>query len=212
MKPRRDKPRDMRHIYHKICADFFGYFRNAFKIDDTRIRGSARNNQFRPAFFGFLFKFIIINIAVGIHAVGDKVEIFARHIDRRAVGQVTAFGKVHTHNGVAGLNQRKISRHIRLGAGVGLDVREVRAEQLFGAVNRDVLDQIDTFTAAVIALAGIAFGIFVGQHAAHGRHNGRGNDIFAGNQFQISALAGKFFVHRLADSRVIFCNKPDGVH
>ena len=41
-----------------------------------------------------------------------------------------------------------------------------RAEQLLGVVDGQVFSDIDKFTAAVVALAWVAFGVFVGQLAA----------------------------------------------
>ncbi len=207
-----NQTRDMRHIHHKVCADLFRDFGNAFKVDDARIRRCACDNQLRLTFFGFLFKFVIIDVAVPVHTVSNKVEVFARHIDGRAVGQVSALGKIHTHNGIAGLNQRKIRRHIRLRARMRLYVGKIRTEQFTGTLDRDIFYDIDALTAAVIALARITLGIFVGQHTAHCRHNGRGNDVFAGNQLQISLLTGKLLRHRRADFFVVFCDKPNGVH
>ena len=45
------------------------------------------------------------------------------------------------------------------------------------------------FAAAVIAFAGIAFRIFVGQHAALGFENGFRDHIFRRNQFNRPSLA-----------------------
>ena len=39
-------------------------------------------------------------------------------------------------------------------------------EQLLGAIACEVLDDVGKFAAAVVALAGIAFGIFVSEYAA----------------------------------------------
>ena len=47
--------------------------------------------------------------------------------------------------------------------GVRLDIDIFCAKQLFSAVNRQLFDNINVFTAAVIAFARIAFSVFVGQ-------------------------------------------------
>ena len=117
---------------------------------------------------------------------------------------MTALGKVHAHHRVAGREQCEIHRHIRLCARVGLNIGKIRAEQFTRAAHRDILYNIHTFATAVIAFARIAFGVFVGQHTTHRRHYRGRNDVFAGNQFQISLLAGKFFAHRRTDFGVVF--------
>ena len=46
-------------------------------------------------------------VVVAAHAVGHRLEPFARHVDRRAVGEMPAGGEIEPHEGVAGLQQRE---------------------------------------------------------------------------------------------------------
>ena len=50
---------------------------------------------------------------------------------------------------------------------MGLDVGVLGTEQLAGALDGDVLHLIHIDTAAIVALAGQALGVLVGQDAAH---------------------------------------------
>ena len=50
---------------------------------------------------------------------------------------------------------------IGLAAAVWLDVCKLTAEELFAAIDRDLLDLVYELAAAVVALAGIALGVFV---------------------------------------------------
>ena len=45
---------------------------------------------------------------------------------------------------------------------MGLHVYILCAEEFFGAVNRQLLGNVHVFAAAVVAFAGVAFGVFVG--------------------------------------------------
>ena len=72
----------------------------------------------------------------------------------------------------------------------------VGAEQLPGAVDGQLLDLVDVFAAAVVALARIALGIFVGQAAALRLHDPLAGVVLRGNQFEMVFLAGLFGVHR----------------
>ena len=123
------------------------------------------------------------------HAVEDDVVEPAREVDRGAVGQVTAMGEVHAEHGIAGLQRAEVDGHVGLGAGMGLDVGVLRSEEPLGALDGQVLGQVHEFAAAVVALAGIAFGVLVGQHAAHGLAHGRGGEVFGGDEFQAAHLA-----------------------
>ena len=152
----------------------------------------------------------VVDDAVGINAVRDAVEVLAGHIHRAAVGQVTAVGEVHAHEGVAGVQNGKEDSHIGLCAGVGLDVGVVAAEELLGALNGNVFHHVDALAAAVVTLAGIALSVFVGQDAAHGHHDFLGDDVLGGDQLQVSALSGELSLHGLADFRIVVGNSFQG--
>ncbi|SST14850.1 Uncharacterised protein [Acinetobacter baumannii] len=77
-----------------------------------------------------------------------------------------------------------------------LDVGVVGAEQLPGAVDGQLLDLVDVFAAAVVALARIALGILVGQATALRLHDPLAGVVLRGDQFEMVFLAGLFGVHR----------------
>jgi len=105
------------------------------------------------------------------------------------VGQVAAFGQAHAHDGVAGLQQAEKHRLVGLAAGVGLHIGEVGAEQGLQAVDGQLLDHVDMFTTAVVALAWVALGVLVGQlRTLRGHHGGRGV-VFAGDELDVLFLA-----------------------
>ncbi len=91
-----------------------------------------------------------------------------------------------------GLSNGEIDGRIRLGPGVRLDIDVLGAEKLFGAVAGEVFGDIDELAAAIVAAAGVAFGVFIGQHAAHALHDGGAGVVFAGDHFQALALALDF--------------------
>ena len=65
-----------------------------------------------------------------------------------------------------------------------------------------VLGDIDELAAAVIALARIAFGIFVGHHRALRFQHGAADDVFRGDQLDLMALAAEFALDRGGDLRI----------
>src|SRR5699024_6761693 len=128
--------------------------------------GSARHQQF-GAHLGYLFgQGGVVDETVFVHAVGDEVVVFTAHVHGGAVGQVAALGQIHAHDGIAHVEQCKVDGQVGLRAGVGLHVGVLRAEQAAGAVNGDLLRLVHIAAAAVIAVAGVTLGVFVGQHAA----------------------------------------------
>jgi hypothetical protein len=109
-----------------------------------------------------------------------------------AVREVAAVGEVHAEDGVAGVEHGGERGLVGLGAGVGLDVGVFGAEQLFGAVAGEVFDDVGELAAAVVAAAGVAFGVLVGEDAAGGFEDGFGGEVFAGDEFEAGMLAVEF--------------------
>ena len=93
----------------------------------------------------------------------------AADVDRRAVGEVAALVEAHAEHGVARLEQGQVDGHVGVGAGVGLHVGVLGAEQRLGPLAGQVLDLVDDLVAAVVALARVALGVLVGEHRAGGR-------------------------------------------
>ena len=66
-----------------------------------------------------------MHLVVAAHAVVHDLEPLAGHVDRRAVGEMSAGGEIEAHEGVAGLQQRQEHRLVHLAAGVRLHIGEV---------------------------------------------------------------------------------------
>ena len=201
----------MSHVYHEVSADGLGYLREALEVDGSRISRSARNDELGAYLLSLLFNRVVVDPAVVVNTVGNEVEILARDIYGRAVGEVSAVVEAHAHNGVAGLEQREVYRGVSLCARVGLNVRELCAEQLAGAVDSYLLDNIDALAAAVVALCGVALCVLICKDASHRSHNSGGNDIFARDKFEISSLSCKLVLHRLSNGGVNAFNEAYGV-
>src|SRR3546814_13954644 len=83
-----------------------------------------------------------------------------------------------------------------------LDVDETGVEQLFGPVDREGFDLIRRGAALIIAAAGIALGIFVGEDAALRFEYRFRDDILRRDQFDLILLAFEFMLHRRRDRGV----------
>jgi hypothetical protein len=111
-------------------------------------------------------------------------------------------GQRESHDRVAGLQQRVVDGGVGLGAGVRLDVRVLGAEQRLGAVDRQLLDDVDPLAAAVVARSRIALGVLVGEHAALAFEHGARNEVLRGDQLQRVLLALQLERERLRDLRI----------
>ncbi|MPN05301.1 hypothetical protein SDC9_152551 [bioreactor metagenome] len=104
------------------------------------------------------------------------------------MSQVTAMGKIHTHDGVAWFQEGKINSSIGISAGMSLHVGMFSAKKFFSTFDSQRFNFIDVFTAAVITVSRIAFRVFIGQHGAHGFHNCRRYKVFGCNQLNFITL------------------------
>ena len=120
------------------------------------------------------------------------------------MGQMAAGRQGHAHEGVAGLQQRQEHGLVGLRAGMRLDVGEGAAEQLLGALDRQLLGDVDEFAAAVIAPAGIALGVFVGEHRALRLEHRARDDVLRGDQLDLVLLAAQLVADRRRDLGIDF--------
>ena len=70
-----------------------------------------------------------------------------------------------------------------------LDVGVIGAEQFLGAFDGQLLGHVHVFAAAVVALARVAFGVFVGEHRTLGFEHARAGVVFRGDQLDVVFLA-----------------------
>ena len=104
---------------------------------------------------------------MGVDSVlGDLVEL-TRETDRGAVRKVAALVELHGEDLLSEFHVRKINRHVRLGARVGLYVRMLRAEEFFQPVTGKVLGHVMELAAAIVPLSRVTLGILVGHDRPH---------------------------------------------
>src|SRR5258705_442341 len=89
----------------------------------------------------------------------------ARHSTMPA-REMGAVREVQAQRGVAGFQRGHVDGDVRGRARMRLHVGVLRAEEFLGAIEGELLDFVRVFAAAVIALAGIAFCVFVGEDRA----------------------------------------------
>ena len=115
---------------------------------------------------------------------------------------MTPGGERHAKDRVAWGKQRQHYRLVGLCPGMRLDIGKVAAEQPFGALDRQAFGDIDKGAAAVIAAAGIALGIFIGeQRTLRFEHRPR-DDVLAGDQLDLRLFALALALDRRGQLRI----------
>ena len=203
MRAARHEPGEMGDIDEEIGADLIADRAEALEIPVTGIGRAAGDDQLGLVLPREPGDMLHVNaLGLAIDGVGHRLEPAAGHVDGRAVGEMAAGGQIEPHEDVARLQQREKHALIGLAAGIGLHIGEAAAEQFGRAVDGELLGDIDKLAPAVIAPAGIALGIFVGQHRALRFEHGARDDVLGGDQLDVVALATEFQLDRLRDFRV----------
>jgi hypothetical protein len=120
------------------------------------------------------------------------------------VGQVTALGKIEREESLAGLHGREKDRHVRVRARVRLNVCVLGPEKLLCAVDRQGLDDIDILAAAIVALAGIALRVLVGQARSLRLADRARDHVLARDQLQLVVLSPVLVLYRIENIGIDF--------
>ena len=179
----------MRHVHQENGAHVFGHLGKARKVNMQGVGAGPGDDQLGFALMGFALHGLVVDGLIGIKPVGHHVEPLSADVERHAMGQMPTFGQAHAHDGVTWLQKGQKHRFISGRAAMRLHIGRIGAKNLLHAVHRQLLGHVDVFAAAVVALAGIAFGVFIGQLAALRGHDGRRGVVFAGDQFNMVFLA-----------------------
>ena len=192
------EPGDVRHVHEQQRPDAVGDRRHALEIDDPRVGRGAGHDHLRPHLArGRLEGVVVDPLRLAIDAVRVDLVQPAGEVDRRAVGEVAAVGEVHAQDPVAGLEDAEVGGHVRLRAGVRLDVdvlgaREQGQRPLLG----ERLGDVHVLAAAVVALAGQALGVLVGEPRALRLHDRGERVVLARDELDLVVLAVALLDHR----------------
>jgi hypothetical protein len=87
---------------------------------------------------------------------------------------------------------------------MGLDICIIAIEEFADSASGNVLGLINVLATAIITLAGISLGIFVGEHGTLGLHDGFGNKVLGSDEFDFRVLAGLLLSYDIEDFRITF--------
>ena len=198
-----DESGDVGHVHEEERAVIASGFCDAREIDDAGIGAGAGYDHFGFVLGGEAVDFVVVDLlGVLANAVSDEFVHAAGEIEWVAVCEVAAVREVHAEDGVAGLERGHVNGDVGLRAGVRLHVGVLGAEERLGAIDGELFGFVRDFAAAVIALAWIAFRIFVGEDRTHRFENGFRDEIFRRDEFEAGSLALGLFAQQLSDLRV----------
>src|SRR5262249_1093123 len=83
----------------------------------------------------------------------------------------------------------------------------LRSEQLFRTLDRKIFDDVHEFASAVVASAGISFGVLVGKHRSGRLEHGAIRKVFGSNQLESGRLAAFFILNSGMDIGIHFLER-----
>ena len=200
MQASRDEPGEVGHVDEQVGADLVGDLAEAREVELARIRRPAGHDHLRPLLAGDPRDLVHVDHAgLAVDAVGDDLIQASGGVELHAVREVAAVGELEAHQLVAGLQQRVVDGDVRLRAGMRLHVDVVGAEQRLGAVDRELLGHVDELAAAVVAAAGIALRVLVGQHRALGLEHRHRHEVLGRDHLERPLLAVELLGQDLSD-------------
>ena len=107
-----------------------------------------------------------------------------------------------THHHIARRAETDIDRLIRRRTRIRLHIDVLGTEDSLGAFDSQLFNLVDLLLAFVIALAGITFGIFVGQNRTGGFEHRLAGVVFGRNQTNLIVLALIFGTDNRFDFRI----------
>ena len=194
----RAQPGDVGNVGHEDRPALVGDGSELREVDRARVGRVAAEDHPGPVFEADGPHRVVVDVlearmALFVHQrIMDGLEVAAGEVDLHAVAEVPAVFEHQRGEGVADLHHGHEDGHVRLGAAVGLDVGECAAEELLRPLACEVFDLVVKLAPAVVACAGVALGVLVGEAGAHRVHHARRDVILGGDEFERGLLAPCF--------------------
>ena len=197
---RRDEAGEVRHVDPEQGADLVGDLAEAREVELAGVGRPPGDDDLGRVLDGEALDLVHVDDrGLGVDAVRDDVVEPAREVDLHAVREVPAVVERQAEQGVAGA--RDGVQHGGVGGcpGVRLHVGELGTEQCLGACDRELFGDVDLFAAAVVATAGVALGVLVGEHRALRLQDRDGHEVLRGDHLEVAALAVELALEHLGD-------------
>ena len=186
---RRYQTRRVSHIYHEDGTNLVGHLAYALVVPLPAVGARTRDDELGPLSTRHLLQLVIVHAPVRLFdVIFQRFEHQTGEVDGAPVAQVTAVAEVEPEKLVARLQAGHEDGHVGLGTRVRLHVGPAGSVHLLETLDGKTLALVNHLAAAVVALARIAFGIFVGENRAHGFQHLVTHKIFTGNQFDAFRL------------------------
>ena len=207
-----DQTGDVGGVEHEEGTDLVGDLPERRRVDDPGVGGGPGHDDLGPVLLGQVPHLVEVDPLVRRgDAVGDELVEDAAGVDGRAVGEVAALVEPQPQDRVAGLEHGQVDGHVGVGAGVGLDVGVLGAEERPGPVAGQLLGLVDHLVAAVVPLARVALAVLVGEDRPGGPQHRRRGEVLRGDELDRGVLPLDLGVDDGEQLLVVICGPRHGI-
>lgn len=191
-----NEPREVSHVADQDRTDLVRDGAEGGEVPGARVGRSASHDQLGLLMLGDGADLVEVEEASRVDVVVHRAVELAGGVRRGAMREVAAVAEVEPHQAVTRLERGEVDSGVGLGTGVGLNVHAPavlgQAEELQGTSTGDVLDRIHVVAAAVVALAGQAFGVLVGEDGADCREHRARHVVLRRDELEVVTLTPLF--------------------
>ena len=194
---------NVRNVSHGEGANFVGDFLEALPVEVAAVgreTGEDHLRLFAESDFANLFHVDAASFLIDF--VLHEVVKHTREVHRMAVRKVSTVVELEAEDLVTRLKNGKVNSSVCRRTGKRLDIHVVATKELLATFDSEGFHLVDNFVTAVVTLAHITFTVLVGQHGAHGFHDGLGGVVFGSDELDAVFLAFGFFLNDVVDFRI----------
>lgn len=200
----------MSHVTEQESAALVGYLSEPGIVPVAWVGTATTDDQLGPEIQGFLLQLLVVDQSGrGIHLVRQTLKVNGGGGDLLptggvvAVGEVAPGGEIQTHDAVVRLEHGGVGGEVGRRTRVGLDVDApsggIEMEGLEGAGTAQVLNLVDELVAAVVAVAGHALGVLVGEGTPQRLYDGEGSEVLRRYQLYSPTLPTLLLLNQVVD-------------
>merc|ERR1712130_591870 len=200
-----DQARDVGHVHHQVAANLVRNLFHLLVVNRPAVCRGAGHDDLRPVHHGVLLKLLVVDNA-SLEVGGHSADLLSRSLV--AVAQVTAVGKIKTHDTLVRAHDSLVNLQVGGRARQTLDVHapvlRLEMESLERSPLARKLDLVDVLVTAIVPGSRVTLTVLVAHARAERVEDGTRSDVLRGDQKNGLALALDLLLHDLRDLRVSF--------
>merc|ERR1712130_990095 len=207
-----DQARDVGHVHHQVAADLVRNLSHLLVVNRSAVCRSAGDDDLGAVHHGILLELLVVdNASLEVDSVGEGLEVGGHSADLLsrslvAVAQVTAVGKIKTHDTLVRAHDRLVDLQVGGRARQTLDVHapvlRLEMESLERSPLARKLDLVDVLVTTIVPRSGVALTVLVAHAGTERVEDGTRSDVLRGDQKNRLALALDLLLHDLGNLRV----------